>query len=51
MPNIFDNMPVSREEERAEIETLLPYIYDQLGKTTMWIWFAEYLQSDFSHAS
>ena len=44
LPNIFDNMPVSREDETAEINKLLPYIYDHLGETTMRIWFAEYLE-------
>lgn len=46
LPNIFDNLPVSREEETAEIKKLLPYIYDHFGEATMRIWFAEYLQSD-----
>lgn len=44
MPNIFDNMPMSREQENEEIDKLLPYIYDNLGEETMRIWFAEYLQ-------
>lgn len=43
MPNIFDNMPVSIEDELEDINILLPYIYDQLGEETMRIWFAEYL--------
>jgi hypothetical protein len=43
LPNIFDNMPVSREEEMAEITKLLPYIYDHLGEQTMRVWFADYL--------
>jgi len=45
LPNIFDNMPISREAETAEITILLPYIYDHLGEETMHVWFAEYLQS------
>lgn len=44
MPNIFDNMPMSRAQENEEIDKLLPYIYDNLGEETMRIWFAEYLQ-------
>lgn len=43
MPNIFDNMPVSPEEERQDIELLLPYIYDHLGENTMRIWFRDYI--------
>lgn len=43
LPNIFDNMPVSIDDEREDITVLLPYIYDQLGEETMRIWFAEYL--------
>ena len=45
MPNIFDNMPISREKETEEIEKLLPYIYDNLGEETMRVWFADYLES------
>lgn len=44
MPNVFDNMPISREKETEEIEKLLPYIYDNLGEDTMRIWFADYLE-------
>jgi hypothetical protein len=43
LPNIFDNAPMSREEEQLEISRLLPYIYDHLGEETMRIWFARYL--------
>ncbi len=43
LPNIFDNMPVSIEDEMDEITKLLPYIYDNLGEETMHIWFADYL--------
>lgn len=46
MPNIFDNMPVSREEEAKEIAKLLPYIYDNLGEQTMRVWFADYLNAE-----
>ena len=42
-PNIFDTMPISRDEENEEIAKLLPYIYDNLGEETMRIWFADYL--------
>ena len=43
LPNIFDNAPISMEEEDEEIAKLLPYIYDTLGEETMRIWFADYL--------
>jgi hypothetical protein len=46
LPNIFDNSPVSREEEKAEIEKLLPYIYDHFGESTMRVWFSEYLHNE-----
>jgi hypothetical protein len=45
-PNIFDTMPISTEEEDAEIALLLPYIYDNLGEDTMRIWFSDYLAVD-----
>jgi hypothetical protein len=43
LPNIFDNMPLPRDEENAEIARLLPYIYDNLGEETMRVWFSKYL--------
>jgi hypothetical protein len=43
LPNIFDNMPMPRDEESAEIARLLPYIFDHLGEATMRTWFAPYL--------
>lgn len=43
LPNLFDNMPVSREEVEIEVAKLLPYIYDHLGEETMRTWFAIYL--------
>lgn len=43
MPNLFDTMPISEEEMNAEINKLLPYIYDHLGEKTMRIWFSMYL--------
>jgi hypothetical protein len=43
LPNVFDNMPMTKEEEEEEISKLLPYIYDHLGEDTMRIWFATYL--------
>lgn len=46
LPNIFDNMPRSREEENEDIEKLLPYIYDSLGEETMRVWFAPYLEEE-----
>lgn len=42
-PNIFDNAPISLEEQYREIDLLLPYIYEHLGEQTMRIWFADYL--------
>lgn len=45
LPNIFDNMPISQEEQDTEISQLLPYIYDHLGEDTMRIWFADYLSA------
>lgn len=43
LPNIFDNAPMPREEEKLLVQKLLPYIYDNLGEETMRIWFANYL--------
>ena len=43
MPNLFDTMPISEEEMNAEINKLLPYIYDHLGEKTMRNWFMMYL--------
>lgn len=43
LPNIFDNAPLPREVVEAEIEKMLPYIYEHLGETTVKTWFADYL--------
>jgi hypothetical protein len=43
LPNIFDNMPRPREIVEAEVEKLLPYIYDHLGEETVRVWFSSYL--------
>ena len=44
MPNLFDTMPISKEEMDSEIAKLLPYIYDHLGEKSMRSWFAMYLE-------
>lgn len=43
LPNIFDNIPLSRDIVEREIEKLLPYIYDHLGEDTVRTWFVSYL--------
>lgn len=43
MPNIFDNAPIPADEQEAEINKLLPYIYEHLGEKTMRVWFSDYL--------
>lgn len=45
LPNIFDNMPRPRNIVEAEIEKLLPYIYEHLGESTVRIWFSSYLDN------
>lgn len=44
LPNIFDNMPMERDDEMNEVAKLLPYIFDNLGEETMRIWFSTYLR-------
>lgn len=46
LPNLFDNMPVPREEAEIEVSKLLPYIYDNLGEETLEVWFASYITED-----
>jgi len=46
LPNIFDNQPQPRDVVEAEVEKMLPYIYDNLGEKTVRTWFAAYLTSD-----
>ena len=38
-PNVFDTMPLPREESEKDAELLLPYIYDHLGQETVCVWF------------
>jgi hypothetical protein len=43
LPNIFDNMPLPRDEVEMEVSKLLPYVYDNLGEDTLRVWYATYL--------
>lgn len=45
LPNVFDNAPIPRDQVEADLEKLLPYIYDQLGEESLRIWFASYLNN------
>lgn len=44
MPDVVENLPGWSENEKAEVEKLLPYVYDNLGEETLKIWFKTYLE-------
>lgn len=43
LPNIFDTRPLPRDAVEQDIAKMLPYIYDNLGESTVRVWFASYL--------
>ncbi|QDK36918.1 hypothetical protein [Bdellovibrio sp. NC01] len=44
MPDVNENLVGWRENDIAEVEKLLPYVYDNLGEETLKIWFKQYLE-------
>jgi hypothetical protein len=44
LPDIPENLPGWKEDDKREVEKLLPYIYDHLGEETLRIWFKDYIE-------